>query len=63
MLKLKDSVAVITREKFELYTELRKSKAVDMSNIAVVCATIDLSRVEVMDLMKNYQDFYDKYNY
>lgn len=51
----------ITKEGFQAYERVRQSGVTNMYNIAVVEDLADLSKEEVMAIMKDYRELLDKY--
>ena len=52
----------ITKEDFERYEEVRGSGVTNMFAINTVCDLSGLEKEEVMDIMKNYSEYKEKFN-
>jgi len=51
----------MTKEKFQKYVGVQKSGVVNMWDVKSVMGLTDLSKEEVIDIMKNYGYYKDKY--
>jgi len=53
---------MITKEEFERYESVKCSGVTNMFDVKTVMVLSELSREVIMDIMKNYSDYYKKFN-
>ena len=51
----------ITKENFESYEAVRESGVTNMFAINTVCDLSELEKIEVMDIIKNYSEYKEKF--
>ena len=52
----------ITKEQFDSYNDVRESGVTNMFNVTMVCDISGLTKEEVMNIMKNYSVYSERWD-